>query len=86
MGRTIRVQFQSGGPDSPALHLLDGQRAQQDFSGWDINTAAFEWYSDSGLSVVTPVGGQSSLYVDWYKPACGDAGCQTYKWESSVSR
>ena len=74
MGRDIKVQFQSGGANSPAVYLLDGLRAQEDFSGWDINTAAFEWYLDSGLSVVMPVGGQSSFYTDWYKPACGKAG------------
>ena len=69
MGRDIRIQFQSGGPNSPAVYLLDGLRAQDDFNGWDINTPAFEWYYGSGLSVVMPVGGQSSFYSDWYKPA-----------------
>ena len=59
----------------PAVYLLDGLRAQDDFNGWDINTPAFEWYLDSGLSVIMPVGGQSSFYSDWYKPACGKAGC-----------
>ena len=85
MGRDIRVQFQGGGADSPAVYLLDGLRAQNDFSGWDINTPAFEWYLDSGLSLVMPVGGQSSFYADWYKPACGNAGCQTYKWETFLT-
>ncbi|MGY4708082.1 esterase family protein [Mycolicibacterium sp. CBM1] len=86
MGRDIRVQFQSGGPDSPAVYLLDGLRAQDDFNGWDINTPAFEWYYNSGLSVIMPVGGQSSFYSDWYKPACGKAGCQTYKWETFLTQ
>ena len=81
MGRDIKVQFQNGGPNAPAVYLLDGLRAQDDFSGWDINTPAFEWYVDSGLATVMPVGGQSSFYSDWYKPACGKAGCSTYKWE-----
>lgn len=85
MGRDIKVQFQSGGANSPALYLLDGLRAQDDFSGWDINTPAFEWYDQSGLSVVMPVGGQSSFYSDWYQPACGKAGCQTYKWETFLT-
>ena len=49
MGRDIKVQFQSGGPNAPAVYLLDGLRAQDDFNGWDINTPAFEWYYDSGL-------------------------------------
>src|SRR6201991_1532912 len=88
MGRDIKVQFQSGGETSPAVYLLDGLRAQDDFNGWDINTAAFEWYLDSGLSVIMPVGGQSSFYSDWYKPACSKkAGtCQTYKWETFLTQ
>jgi diacylglycerol O-acyltransferase/trehalose O-mycolyltransferase len=32
-----------------------------------------------------PVGGQSSFYSDWYKPACGKAGCSTYKWETFLT-
>jgi diacylglycerol O-acyltransferase/trehalose O-mycolyltransferase len=86
MGRDIKVQFQSGGPNSPAVYLLDGLRAQDDFNGWDINTQAFEWYLNSGLSIVMPVGGQSSFYSDWYSPACGKTGCQTYKWETFLTQ
>jgi diacylglycerol O-acyltransferase/trehalose O-mycolyltransferase len=85
MGRDIKVQFQNGGPNAPGVYLLDGLRAQEDFNGWDINTAAFEWYVDSGLATIMPVGGQSSFYSDWYSPACGKAGCSTYKWETFVT-
>jgi diacylglycerol O-acyltransferase / trehalose O-mycolyltransferase len=85
MGRNIKIQFQSGGANSPGLYLLDGLRAQDDFNGWDINTPAFEWYLDSGLATVMPVGGQSSFYSDWYSPACGKAGCSTYKWETFIT-
>ncbi len=85
MGRDIKIQFQSGGANSPALYLLDGLRAQDDYNGWDINTPAFEWYYQSGISVIMPVGGQSSFYTDWYKPACGKAGCSTYKWETFLT-
>ena len=85
MGRNIKVQFQSGGTSSPAVYLLDGLRAQDDYNGWDINTPAFEWYYQSGLSIVMPVGGQSSFYTDWYRPACGKAGCSTYKWETFLT-
>src|SRR5690349_24763686 len=68
MGRNIRVQFQAAGgaaaaTSSKAVYLLDGLRAQDDYSGWDINTAAFEWFHDSGVAVVMPVGGQSSFYT-----------------------
>jgi diacylglycerol O-acyltransferase/trehalose O-mycolyltransferase len=86
MGRDIKVQFQNGGPGAPGVYLLDGLRAQDDFNGWDINTAAFEWYVDSGLATIMPVGGQSSFYSDWYSPACGKSGCQTYKWETFVTQ
>jgi diacylglycerol O-acyltransferase/trehalose O-mycolyltransferase len=86
MGRDIRIQFQSGGPGSPAVYLLDGQRAQDDFNGWDINTAAFEWYNGSGLSVVMPVGGMSSFYTDWYQPAVGKSGTYTYRWETFLTQ
>src|SRR6201987_3894494 len=85
MGRDIKIQFQGGGANAPALYLLDGMRAQEDYNGWDINTPAFEWYYQSGIAVVMPVGGQSSFYSDWYKPACGKAGCTTYKWETFLT-
>ena len=84
MGRNVRVQFQGGGPH--AVFLLDGLRAQDDANGWDINTAAFEWFYQSGVSVVMPVGGQSSFYSDWYQPAKGSAGTLTYKWETFLTR
>ncbi|OBK79539.1 diacylglycerol acyltransferase/mycolyltransferase Ag85A [Mycobacterium sp. 1274761.0] len=84
MGRDIKVQFQGGGPH--AVYLLDGLRAQDDASGWDVNTSAFEWFYQSGISVVMPVGGQSSFYTDWYQPAVGSAGTQTYKWETFLTQ
>jgi diacylglycerol O-acyltransferase / trehalose O-mycolyltransferase len=84
MGRDIKVEFQSGGPNSPAVYLLDGVRAPDDLNEWDINTAAFEWYHQSGVSMVMPVGGKG-FYSDWYQPACGNAGCLTYKWETFLT-
>ncbi len=47
---------------------------------------AFEWYHQSGLSIVMPVGGQSSFYTDWYQPAVGTAGTLTYKWETFLTQ
>jgi len=84
MGRNIKVQFQGGGHH--VVFLLDGLRAQDDYNGWDINTPAFEWYYQSGLSIAMPVGGQSSFYTDWYQPACGKNGCLTYKWETFLTQ
>jgi diacylglycerol O-acyltransferase/trehalose O-mycolyltransferase len=79
MGRNITVEFQGGG--APAVYLLDGLRARDDRSGWDIETPAFDEYSGSGMSVVAPVGGRSSFYADWY----GSANGQTYKWETFLT-
>ncbi|NMK63929.1 esterase family protein, partial [Staphylococcus capitis] len=84
MGREIKVQFQPGG--AKAVYLLDGLRARDDFSGWDIETTAFEDYYQSGISVVMPVGGQSSWYTDWYQPAKGKDGVFTYKWETFLTQ
>jgi diacylglycerol O-acyltransferase/trehalose O-mycolyltransferase len=84
MNRNIRVQFQGGGPH--AIYLLDGLRAQDDYSGWDINTPAFEWTYQSGLSTVMPVGGQSSFYTDWYQPSKGNGQDYTYKWETFLTQ
>ncbi|MGV9798596.1 esterase family protein [Mycobacterium sp. NPDC003449] len=85
MGRDIRVQFLDGGPGSHALYLLDSMEAGDDRNGWDINTAAFDWYAGTGISVVMPVGGKSSFYSDWYAPAAGNAGTTTYKWETFLT-
>ena len=84
MGRDIKVEFQGGG--SHAVYLLDGLRARDDLNGWDIETQAFEWYYQSGLSVVMPVGGMSSFYTDWYAPAVGNGGTWTYKWETFLTQ
>jgi diacylglycerol O-acyltransferase / trehalose O-mycolyltransferase len=84
MNRDIKVQFQGGG--THAVYLLDGLRAQDDYNGWDINTAAFEWYYNSGLSMVMPVGGQSSFYTDWYQPSKGNGQDYTYKWETFLNQ
>ena len=95
MGRSIRVEFQAGGAPAPtsdsgsstkAVYLLDGLRAQDDYSGWDINTAAFDWFNGSPISVVMPVGGQSSFYTDWYSPSSFNSQPYTYRWETFLTQ
>ena len=93
MGRNIRVQFQpasapaptSGTSGAKAVYLLDGMRARDDYNGWDIETAAFEWFFDSGVATVMPVGGQSSFYTDWYSPSSFNNQGYTYKWETFLT-
>jgi diacylglycerol O-acyltransferase/trehalose O-mycolyltransferase len=94
MNRSVRVEFESAGgaaaptsgSSSKAVYLLDGLRAQDDYSGWDINTAAFDWFHGSGVSVVMPVGGQSSFYTDWYSPSTFNNQTYTYKWETFLTQ
>ncbi len=76
----------SGSAGAKAVYLLDGLRAQDDYSGWDINTPAFEWFHGSGVSVVMPVGGQSSFYTDWYSPSSFNNQTYTYKWETFLTQ
>ena len=83
MGRDIPVKFQGGG--THAVYLLDGLRARDDNSGWDIETAAFENYNNSGLSVVMPVGGMSSFYTNWQGPAVGNGTTYNYQWETFLT-
>jgi len=83
MGRDVPVKFQGGG--SKAVYLLDGLRARDDNSGWDIETAAFENYYQSGLSVVMPVGGMSSFFTNWQSPAAGNGTTQSYQWETFLT-
>jgi diacylglycerol O-acyltransferase/trehalose O-mycolyltransferase len=61
-------------------------RARDDYNGWDIETPAFEWFYDSGIAVVMPVGGQSSFYTDWYSPSNFNKQTYTYKWETFLTR
>ena len=74
-----------GRPEHKAVYLLDGLRAQDDYSGWDVNTPAFEWFYNSGVAVVMPVGGQSSFYSDWYSPSNFNKQPYTYKWETFLT-
>ena len=83
MGRDIPVRFQGGGQH--AVYLLDGLRARDDNSGWDMETAAFETFYQSGVSVVMPVGGMSSFYTNWQQPAVGNGTTQTYQWETFLT-
>ena len=94
MGRNIRVQFQpatnpapapAATPGAKAVYLLDGMRARDDYNGWDVETAAFEWFFDSGIATVMPVGGQSSFYSDWYSPSNFNNQPYTYKWETFLT-
>ncbi|ODQ91730.1 alpha/beta hydrolase [Mycolicibacterium holsaticum] len=75
----------SNGGGNKAVYLLDGLRARDDYNGWDIETPAFEWFYESGIATVMPVGGQSSFYTDWYGASSFNNQPYTYKWETFLT-
>ncbi|MEV0249918.1 alpha/beta hydrolase-fold protein [Nocardia sp. NPDC050712] len=66
----------------PTLFLLDGLRATDDESGWTKDAGAAEFFADKNVTVVLPVGGQSSFYSDWVAPNNG----KNYKWETFLTK
>lgn len=62
----------------PTVWALDGLRARDDESGWTLETNIASYYADKNVTVVMPVGGESSFYTDWQEPDNG----KNYKWES----
>lgn len=85
MNTDIQVQillardwFSNPGAKFPQLTMLDGLRAQDDQSGWLINTNAEQFYQDKNVNVIMPVGGESSFYTDWKEPDRG----KNYQWET----
>ncbi|MGV9666863.1 alpha/beta hydrolase [Nocardia niigatensis] len=60
-----RVLRARDGNTQRVVYALDGMRAQQDLSGWEINTNVAEVLADWNINVVMPIGGESSFYADW---------------------
>ncbi|WP_228539134.1 alpha/beta hydrolase-fold protein [Nocardia sp. XZ_19_385] len=70
------------GAKFPTLYLLDGLRATDDESGWTKDANAEEFFADKNVTVVLPIGGQSSFYSDWVAPNNG----KNYKWETFLTK
>ncbi|MYR07496.1 esterase family protein [Gordonia sp. SID5947] len=64
--------------------LLDGMRAQYDYSGWEINSNVQEMVR-SGVNVVEPIGGPASFYSDWDAPSNFNGQKYTYKWNCVIT-
>lgn len=87
MKRKIRVQIQPskyGG--SHALYLLDGMRARNDWNGWSRAGGAPRTFVNSNVTLVMPVGGESSFYTDWKRPSSSNGQKYTYKWETFLTK
>nr|WP_280395882.1 alpha/beta hydrolase family protein [Nocardia brasiliensis] len=81
----VQVQWAAGG-GSAALYLLDGLRARSDRNAWSFETNAMDLFKNDNLTLVMPVGGESSFYADWYRPSNLNGQKFTYKWKSFLTR
>ncbi|GAB18798.1 putative mycolyltransferase [Gordonia effusa NBRC 100432] len=64
--------------------MLDGMRAQYDYSGWEINTNIQEMVR-SGVNVVEPIGGPASFYTDWNAPSNFNNQRYRYRWNCVIT-
>ncbi|NNH74071.1 esterase family protein [Nocardia uniformis] len=83
----VQVKWASQGGDA-ALYLLDGLRAKDDRNAWS-DPAEGDGpgiFANDNITLVMPVGGQSSFYADWYSPSNTNGQKYTYRWETFLTR
>ncbi|WP_084528401.1 alpha/beta hydrolase [Nocardia crassostreae] len=80
----VQVQWARHGGDG-ALYLLDGLRARDDFNAWSFETNALQLFAEDNITLVMPVGGQSSFYSDWRAPSSTNGQKFTYRWETFLT-
>ncbi len=81
----VQVQWASRGGNA-ALYLLDGMRARDDRNAWSFETNAMDQFRNDNVTLVMPVGGQSSFYSDWYSASNFNGQKTTYKWETFLTQ
>ncbi|MFE5286012.1 alpha/beta hydrolase [Nocardia sp. NPDC056611] len=64
-----RVFRAADGNTDRVVYALDGMRAREDLSGWELETEVARELTRWNINVVMPVGGQSSFYIDWNAPS-----------------
>lgn len=80
----VKVRSWSLPQNQRTVILLDGMRAQYDYSGWEINTNVQELVRQ-GVNVVQPIGGAASFYTNWDAPSNFNGQQRTYKWECVIN-
>ncbi|MFJ9364168.1 alpha/beta hydrolase [Nocardia sp. NPDC101769] len=80
----VQVQWAAHGGDA-ALYLLDGLRARDDSNAWVLETNALQQFANDNVTLVMPVGGQSSFYTDWRSPSSTNGQKFTYRWETFLT-
>ncbi|KAA0922980.1 alpha/beta hydrolase family protein [Rhodococcus sp. IEGM 1401] len=81
----VQVQWAARGGNA-ALYLLDGLRARDDRNAWTFETNAQDQFANDNVTLVMPVGGQSSFYSDWYTSSNFNGQEVTYKWETFLTQ
>ena len=81
----VQVQWAARGGNA-ALYLLDGLRARTDRNAWSFETNALQQFARDNVTLVMPVGGESSFYSDWYAPSNFNGQKVTYKWETFLTQ
>ncbi|WP_278265249.1 alpha/beta hydrolase family protein [Nocardia sp. AG03] len=64
-----RVFRAADGNTQRVVYALDGMWAREDLNGWEIETEVARTLTEHNITVVMPVGGQSSFYMDWDRPS-----------------
>jgi diacylglycerol O-acyltransferase/trehalose O-mycolyltransferase len=83
MGRDIKVEFMSGGPNPRAVYVLDSMEAGDDFNGWDVSPTRSTGTTGPGRRCDPSVA--SRFHSDWYGPAAAAAE-PTPTWETFLTR
>ncbi|MCP2291222.1 diacylglycerol O-acyltransferase / trehalose O-mycolyltransferase [Nocardia amikacinitolerans] len=80
-----RIFRAADGNTNRVVYALDGLRARNDLSGWEIDTDISRTLTQWNINVVMPVGGQSSFYSDWIAPSNTNGQTVTYAWETFLT-
>nr|WP_239003740.1 alpha/beta hydrolase family protein [Nocardia panacis] len=81
-----RVFRAADGNTRRVVYALDGLRARNDLSGWEIDTDISRVLPQWNINVVMPVGGEASFYSDWIAPSNTNAQPVTYRWETFLTQ
>ncbi|MBB5913655.1 diacylglycerol O-acyltransferase/trehalose O-mycolyltransferase [Nocardia transvalensis] len=81
-----RVFRAADGNTQRVVYALDGLRARNDLSGWEIDTDISRVLPLWNINVVMPIGGQSSFYSDWDAPSNTNGQAVAYGWETFLTR
>ncbi len=65
----VRILRAHNGNTNRVVYALDGMRAPETLSGWEVDTDIPNAMAAADINVVIPVGGMSSFYADWNAPS-----------------